>query len=152
MKIRSIDKSTSQDILFQIKSLIMDNWGDEYNNTGELERELLLAQNTLKLPNVYFLVDKKEVIATISLLKQDLEGCSEYSPWLANLFVKQSHRLKGIASTLCAKIIEDAKEFGYKEVYLYTHDATDFYTKKNWIIIKKLLYKNINHKLLKISV
>jgi GNAT superfamily N-acetyltransferase len=152
IKIRSVNKNTSNETLLQIKSLIMDNWGNEYNNITELEKELLLAKNDIGLPNIYYLAEKEEVIAIIGLLEEDLEleEYSQYSPWLANLIVKPAYRLQGIASILCARLLKDAKELGYKEVYLYTHDATDFYTKRNGVVIKELFYNNLNYNLLKL--
>ena len=152
MQIRSVDRKTSNEILFQIKSLIKDNWGDEYNNLNEIEREVFLAKNTTGLPNIYYVLVKEEVIAIISLLEKDLEGYPIYSPWLANLFVKEVYRLQGIGNMLCAKLKKDAEELGYKEIYLYTCDAADFYTQRNWVIIKEFIYKNLNYKLLKIEL
>jgi N-acetylglutamate synthase-like GNAT family acetyltransferase len=152
MQIFSVNKNTSKDILLQIESLIKDNWGDEYNNAKEIESELFLARNDIGLPNIYYILEGKEVIATISLLENDIEGHSRHFPWLANLFVKEKHRLKGMGSKLCSKVLNDAKELGYNEVYLYTFDVTDFYTQRDWVIIEEFTYKKLDYKLLKISV
>jgi GNAT superfamily N-acetyltransferase len=151
MQIFSVDKNTSNNILLQIASLIKDNWGSEYNNPKEIESELFLATSDIGLPNIYYILEKKEVIATISLLENDIEGHSRYSPWLASLFVKEDHRLQGIGTKLCSKVLEDAKELDYKEVYLYAFDIADFYIQSDWSIIEEFSYKNLDYKLLKIS-
>ena len=152
MQIWSVDKNTSNDILIQITSLIKDNWGSEYNNPKEIESELFLAKNDIGLPNIYYILEGDEVIATISLLENDLEGHSRFSPWLANLFVKENHRLKGIGSKLCTHVLNNAKELDHSAVYLYTFDMEDFYLQRDWIIIEEFTYKKLDYKLLKISI
>lgn len=52
-------------------------------------------------------------------------------PWLACLFVNESHRNNGIAGQLLDHGLQESKRKGFDELYLAT-DLEDFYESKGW--------------------
>lgn len=81
-------------------------------------------------------LEKSKVIGTVSILENDLKIRSNYKPWLASLYTKPEYRNKGIGQKLIIKTIAVAKELGFKELYLRTEDASDYYKNKGWTYVE----------------
>ena len=64
---------------------------------------------------LYIVLDGGMAVGCIGLRKMDDDRCE-----MKRLYVRPEYRRHGIAAKLCAMIIEDAEEIGYKEMYLDT--------------------------------
>ena len=59
-----------------------------------------------------------------------------YKPWLASLYTKPEYRGRGVGQQLVAKTMEVVKELGFKELYLRTEDASDYYRNRGWTYVE----------------
>ena len=74
-------------------------------------------------------------VGTVSITENDLQ-CRDYTPWLAALYVDEPFRGKGIGEGLIERVKEIAKSLGYREVYLRTEHASDYYRKLGWQFVE----------------
>jgi len=88
-----------------------------------------------KLPVCLVAVVDCKCVGTIALVENDLKG-KEYTPWLAALYVDPSFRNQGIGMQLAERLLEVAKEFGCKELYLRTETAGDYFRKLGWEFVE----------------
>ena len=73
---------------------------------------------------------------TIAIYSNDLR-CRDYTPWLAALYVGKEYRNRGIGGRLIEKVKEAAAELGYRELYLRTEHAGNYYRKLGWTFIEE---------------
>jgi predicted N-acetyltransferase YhbS len=77
-------------------------------------------------------------IGTVSLIESDMEARPQYSPWVAALWVDETHRSRGIGSELIDAAIETARQKGFSTVYLCaTADKHAFYASRGWELIEE---------------
>ena len=80
------------------------------------------------------MVDGK-CVGTVSIVQNDLQ-CRGYTPWLAALYVDQAFRDNKIGEQLVARVKDIVKDLGYREIYLRTEHASDYYRKLGWEFIE----------------
>jgi len=74
-------------------------------------------------------------VGTISIVYNDLE-CRNYTPWLASLYVDEQFRNQGIAVQLIDSVKGIAVQLGYKELFLRTEHASDYYRRLGWQFVE----------------
>jgi len=72
---------------------------------------------------------------TVSLVSNDLK-CRNYTPWLAGLYVDKAFRNQKIGRTMIDRIKIISAELGYKELFLRTEHAGNYYRKLGWEYIE----------------
>ena len=91
-----------------------------------------------RLPKTYGLFHKGRIIGTFQFIYEDLELRPDIYPWLANLYVDEEYRNKGIARILLEKASELAKTaVGFDELYLFTKHI-GLYEKFGWEYISEI--------------
>jgi GNAT superfamily N-acetyltransferase len=55
-----------------------------------------------------------------------------YKNWLALVYTTPEHRGNGLGALLCNQIQFHSKNFGLKEIYLFTHTAENLYKRLGW--------------------
>ena len=91
-----------------------------------------------RLPKTYGLFDNGRIIGMFQFIYEDLEIRPDIYPWLANLYVDEEYRNKGMARILIQKVNEVAKTtLEFKELYLYTKHI-GLYEKFGWNYISEL--------------
>ena len=91
-----------------------------------------------RLPKTYGLFHNGRIIGMFQFTYEDLEVRPDIYPWLANLYVDEEYRNKGIARILLEKVKEIAKSSTkFKELYLFTKH-TGLYEKFDWEYISEL--------------
>lgn len=78
-----------------------------------------------------------ECVGTVSIFQNDLKTQSELTPWLASLYVNPYFRGRGIAKTLINKVQQIVKDLGFKELYLRTEHASEYYRRLGWEFVYK---------------
>lgn len=112
-----VSKQENPRTLDEIKTLFVDYAGDT-------------------LPNRLVAIKNEECIGTVSLVDADLSVRLNYTPWLASLVVKSDYRGEGIGQKLLAETKKLAKSLGYRELYLRTEYAAEYYDKNGWTYIE----------------
>ncbi len=93
-----------------------------------------------KMPLALLAYQGKELIGTAALKKIEFYDKPLYSPWLAGVYVKESHREAGIGSHLVSAIEKKAIDFGFKKIYLHTPGSVDFYQKLGWQVVEHIIF------------
>ena len=69
----------------------------------------------------------------IRLKKDDHPDRPDLSPWLGTLYVHSFHRKQGLAACLCRWVEDRARnDYGFRQIYLFTHNAEKFYERLGW--------------------
>lgn len=82
------------------------------------------------------MVDDDKLVGFISLFPYDGEK-KEYYPWYATMFVKKEYRGLGYSKILNDAILEEARNRGFKEIYLKT-ELKNYYEKFGAKYVDKL--------------
>jgi N-acetylglutamate synthase-like GNAT family acetyltransferase len=96
------------------------------------------AQNTEKIPLTWITLDNNKIVGMIGLKEYSHDDRKDLSPWLGSLFIHPEFRRKGYATALIQNLHQESKNLGYKNIYLFTPDATTLYEKNGWRIIGKV--------------
>lgn len=110
-----------------------DNHDKRIETKCEKVRKLLDRDDFCKL----ILIDNDVLIGFISIFPKDAEECSELTPWYATMYVKKEYRGKGYSKILNDAILKEARNRGYKEIYLKT-ELKNYYEKFGAIYIKNI--------------
>lgn len=124
MKIFKLDDR--KEYIKEYCELCLDEWGkysdvNEFNIKVANKTEKILSGNDEKIISVLLLLDGKNLVGFISLLKVDGEERQELTPWYGTMYVKKEYRKKGYSKILNNAILEEAKKLGYKRVFLKTN-------------------------------
>lgn len=96
------------------------------------------------IPTVCVALDGEELCGSAMLVEHDMETRPELSPWLAGVYVAQSHRGHGLGSALIERITFEAKTLGVDKLYLYTPVAESIYARLGWAVIDRCRYLGAN--------
>ena len=94
------------------------------------------------------LTDNNELLGFISLFPKDAKEEPDLSPWFATIYVKSNYRGKGYSKLLANAIINEARNRGFKTLYLKT-ELDNYYEKYGAKYIKMI---NDTEKLYKIDL
>jgi len=117
---------------------IADIWVHEWSNGYSKEKAKdqfeynTQCYSTNKPPFILVAHKGNELLGTVALYLNELDSRPKLDIWLGSLYVKNNYRSKGIAKQLISKVIEKAKELGYKKIYLKTKDAQGYFEKQGW--------------------
>lgn len=115
---------------FVIKSDSDKSYSDVYEFFGKTGID--------KLPVTLIALENDQCIGTVSVFENDLNLRPELKPWLASLYIEPVHRGSGAGRKMVRGALETTALMGYKELYLRTEDASDYYKKLGWEHIEML--------------
>lgn len=136
MKIERLYKHP--DKMGEAAEMIYDEFVSKKENPKSLEevKKLFVDSAGDSLPIRLVAIEGEESIGTVSLVKNDLIVRPEYTPWLASLVVKSDYRNQAVGKQLLAETKKLAKSLGYKELYLRTETAAEYYKKNDWTYLE----------------
>ena len=106
-------------------------WGS-IKSKEELDKYIFEKRNIIvnedKVISILGLIDEDTLVGFISLFKYDGDYRRDLTPWYATMYVKEEYRNKGYSKMLNNAVIEEAKELGYKKMYLKT-ELVNYYEK-----------------------
>lgn len=114
-------------------------WGKEDGYTFEgikcfLEHSFQID----KLPQTYGIFCDGKIIGMFQFTYEDLGVRPDIYPWLANLFVDEEYRNKGVARKLLEEVKETAKKvITFETIYLYT-EHVGLYEKFGWTYVSEI--------------
>lgn len=84
------------------------------------------------VPSTWVLVAGTTVMGSVSVIEHDLDSRPELTPWLANLWVDQEWRGRGLGKQLVLHACEQGRQRGLERLYLYTPEHAAFYQALGW--------------------
>ena len=78
------------------------------------------------MPQWYLLMKDGEPIGCAGLVTNDFVSRMDLWPWLVALYIDPEHRSRGYAGLLIQRVVEDARDGGFENLYLTT-DLEEFY-------------------------
>ncbi len=95
-------------------------WGERKGFTyQDFEKHYLDSFNE-KLPKLRALIINDTLIGFYEINEKDYIDDEDYTPYLANVYVKEEYRKRGYSTILINDSIKYAKELGYKDLYLHS--------------------------------
>lgn len=132
-----ITKLSEENLNIVVKWLY-DWWGKiEGYSYEELICYILSSLQKDKLPKTYGIFDGETIIGLYQFTYSDLDSRPDIYPWLANVYVSEKYRKKGIGSLLIQNAKENIKKSGFKQLYLYT-SYNKFYEKYGFKLIENI--------------
>ena len=113
------------------------------NSLEEYKSSLLSSCNDTKLPITLVALENKKVVGSVNLVKCDLPGREDLTPWLSQLYVFPEMRHMGIGAKLVEAAVEEVQRLNWSTLYLYTSGAlTEFYENLGWTRVEEINYLN----------
>lgn len=128
----------NQQFLVEIAESWCREWSESWDKAAISKKaeKLKKKANINHLPILFVAKNGNEFVGTAGLFKHDLDGREALSPWLGGVYIKEKYRNKGMATILIKRVLEIAKEKGYKRLYLYTESASGLYEKLGWTFME----------------
>lgn len=118
-----------------------DEWHSfDGRSIDQITAQLSENLNRHSIPITFVAHQNHEILGTVSLDISDLPEFDSYSPWLASLYVHESHRSKGVASALVSHLKQFALSDGYTPLYLWTPGSISLYERFGWVEISRSTY------------
>lgn len=113
---------TEENKYFQeIVDIYYNWWGFKKNqNYQEFYKKYLDYLNSEDIPKLYALINNNTLIGMYEINEKDYIFEKEYSPYLANVYVKKEFRGYKYSTILIKDALQQAASLGYKRLYLHT--------------------------------
>ena len=127
--------------LNEVVNLEHDEWG--INPDFDRKKRINNKKKTImdNLDNKSFckliLLDNNNLIGFISLFPYDSDEVKDLSPWYATMYVKKEYRGKGYSKILNDAIINEARNRGFKTIYLKS-TLVNYYEKFGAVYIRNI--------------
>ena len=129
------------ELLKEVATLEYEEWADNPEEDKEARIERKIEKIKIKLKGNDFckliLVDNDKLIGFISIFPEDCDECPELSPWYATMYVKKEYRGHGYSKILNDAVLKEARERGFKEIYLKT-TLNNYYEKFGATFVKRI--------------
>ncbi len=113
-------------------------WGKEKNKSiKEIIDQYIGNFTEDKLPVLRALIINDTLIGFYELNAKDDIDDEKYTPYLANVYVKEQYRKQGYGRVLINDSITLAKNLGYKELYLHSR-LENFYEQYDFRFLKEV--------------
>lgn len=112
------------EFLDEVIRLEYNEWSNnpKHNYDNRITEKKLKVKEMLKKDNFckLILLDKNKLIGFISIFSHDCDSLPDLSPWYSTMYIKSEYRGRGYSKILNDAILNEAKNRGYKEIYLKT--------------------------------
>lgn len=109
-------------------------WGKDAGFTLEDERlRLRKPKDAQGFPHLLAAIDDGQVVGAVQLKRGEMPGFPEYEHWLGSVYVADSQRGRGLASTLVEHAVKQARSMGISQLYLQTESLDGgLYARLGW--------------------
>jgi predicted N-acetyltransferase YhbS len=130
------------DLIPVLASWFFEEWGRRNTNLSQeiIEDKLQGRLNRDRAPLVLIRILNDRPIASASIKIQEMETHPQYLHWLGSVYVLPEFRGQGIGSELVRRTIDEARRLDVDELYLYTRDNENFYSKLGWHAVEDTTY------------
>ena len=120
-----------------------DQWRAFYTDRtqADVEQSIRERLSVDRIPLALIALQGGRPVGTVCLKHHDMDTRRELGPWLAGMYVEQSHRRRGIGSQLVDSILREAGSLGVRHLYLFTPSAEGFFAKLSWTVLERTTYR-----------
>ncbi|WP_179957780.1 GNAT family N-acetyltransferase [Exilibacterium tricleocarpae] len=93
------------------------------------------------VPQTFVACAGGEVIGSVSLVLYRRRTAPAATPWLANLFVREDWRQRGVGATMVRFVQEYARRQEVDRLYLVTTDRAPFYRRRGWEVVRRACWR-----------
>lgn len=124
-----------------ISGWLASEWGDLETRNGyaALLRAAVDQPPSSTVPRFWVATADGQAVGCASVVADDGAGDVAVGPWLANVFVDEPFRRRGIGRLMVAAAIENALGAGVSEVYLWTDHERSFYEGIGWRTLREIV-------------
>jgi GNAT superfamily N-acetyltransferase len=113
-------------------------WQDSDYSLGEYRGWLDECLEGREIPACFVAHHGETYLGSTCLIANDLEARPHYTPWIAALWVEESHRRGGIATALMNRAATTAAALGFSKAYLCAvPEKTAFYVKRGLVVLEE---------------
>jgi len=123
-------------------------WGYKKDFTLDTMIKHYLDSLDQKLPKLRALISNDTLVGFYEINEKDYVDEADYTPYLANVYIKEEYRKRGYSTLLINDSIEYTKELGYKDLYLHSKHE-NYYEKYNFEFIGEVETKYGNKRIFK---
>jgi len=126
-----------------VARLQFDFWGrlTGHDSADAYEQFLHTAARSAELPAVLVATCGEMFLGSVNLLVNEMTTRPALSPWMAQLFVVNSARGRGVGNALISASIDQAAKLGFRRTYLYTSGTLPaYYASLGWRPIEEIEY------------
>jgi GNAT superfamily N-acetyltransferase len=125
--------------LMTVAEWIHRQWWSETDTPVEsIARWLETHLGESGFPTTLMAVSDDEVVGSVSLHETEADDRPDYKPYLGALFVKPSHRGRGLGQALVRAVEAHASQLGHTVIYLNAAEAAaGLYEKLGWQIVER---------------
>jgi GNAT superfamily N-acetyltransferase len=126
----------------EIAALSYRQWTALFQAAGisQEQLEIMLAERAVtdRLPITFVAISDGVLVGTGSIKMAEPGTKAGLSPWLAGIYVKDSHRGSGVGAMIVRALEAKAAQLGVKEMYLSAGAAEGLYARLGWTLIERL--------------
>jgi predicted N-acetyltransferase YhbS len=124
-------------VISQIASLLHAEWGHLTKWASKPAISAAYGQRASDPEKgvTYLAVEGSELVGSASLTMYELNDDASRKWWLSEVIVSPASRGLGVGKLLVKAVITHARCAGIEELFLYTVDQQDFYTRMGWTSI-----------------
>lgn len=133
-------RDLTEDQLNHIINIHFNHWVN-FNPKMQKENTIHKFNNiytTDNLPLGLALVEEKNIIGFCVLKLENLKKYPEITPWIDDVMILKDYRGRGYGKKMIEMTQNILKEYGYKEAYLWTDQAPNFYKKLGFTYVQKV--------------
>ena len=138
MSLKIYNLKDKMEYLEEVLTLEHNEWSNDKSNNNWLDKKI--KQFTEQMNRNDFcklvLLDKDDLIGFISIFPHDSEEYPNLTPWYSTMYVKTEYRGCKYSKLLNDAILDEAKNRGFKTIYLKT-TLENYYEKFGAIFIKR---------------
>ncbi len=120
--------SSHPEFIDQAIAYFQEKWGSKESNRVYEDCILHSLTTNSPLPKWYLLLKENQIIGCAGLITNDFISRMDLYPWLCALYIEEHERHHAYGALLIEKIKNDAKKYGFDNLYLCT-DHIGYYEK-----------------------
>lgn len=120
-----------------------DHWGPltGYKSQRLYEEFLEQAARSVTLPRVLLAATPTALLGSVNLMVREMSIRPQFTPWLGQLFVTESHRANGTGTKLINAALSYVAGLGYGQLFLFTSGTLPaYYRERGWTDIEVAPY------------
>lgn len=99
------------------------------------------SMNQNEIPLTVIAKEGDRVLGSATLARDEMENHTDWNPWVANIYVAEGERRRGIAHRLVGRIIEEAEALGFANLYLFGYSDAAIYEDLGFEEISRETYR-----------